>query len=545
MKPAELPRLLRTLRHIPPKQLTAQLRHVFADEGRPGVARGEALPLAVDRVHAPFLPAPPHAHFDGDLGFELIARSHRFASQIDWQFDGHGPLWSFHLHQFDWARDASLSPAQRTRVILDWIDRCDHGFGWAPHPISLRLLSWGKLLLTPGMLALDETSNGRVRASLAQQAETLSQRLEVRLQANHLLSNLLGVVFAGLMFEGGRSDHWRSREAWLRREIERQILPDGSHIERSPMYHGLLLENLLDLLNLARTSPRTPAGLVDALVDATARMRGAHRVWTHPDDEIAQFGDSAFDIAHPPRVLEQYASALAVEARAAASGQLDDAGIYRFQAGPLLLLVTTGPPSPAYQPGHAHCDALSFELSIGLERVVRDTGVYEYVPGTRRDQSRTTASHATVHFVGREQSEIWSAHRVGGRAVCAVLQVGPNELRARCTPWFDRGVHHERHFRIGDGVIEIEDEVSGAPGELEVVLPLGEGTLELDAAAGNATFRLPSGRRLGIELPESAAWSVERRPWFPRFGEAKERDALVGKTAGAYRGRIRIVAVQD
>jgi uncharacterized heparinase superfamily protein len=34
---------------------------------------------------------------------------------------------------------------------------------------------------------------------------------------------------------------------------------------------------------------------------------------------------------------------------------------------------------PSYQPGHAHCDALSFELCIGRERVVTDTGVTEYV----------------------------------------------------------------------------------------------------------------------------------------------------------------------
>ena len=50
-------------------------------------------------------------------------------------------------------------------------------------------------------------------------------------------------------------------------------------------------------------------------------------------------------------------------------------------------------PAPDYMPGHAHCDALAFELSVGPERVVTDTGVYEYVEGARRAHCRATRAH--------------------------------------------------------------------------------------------------------------------------------------------------------
>ena len=36
----------------------------------------------------------------------------------------------------------------------------------------------------------------------------------------------------------------------LERELDEQILADGGHFERSPMYHSMILEDCLDLLNV-------------------------------------------------------------------------------------------------------------------------------------------------------------------------------------------------------------------------------------------------------------------------------------------------------
>ena len=81
------------------------------------------------------------------------------------------------------------------------------------------------------------------------------------------------------------------------------------------MYHSLLLENLLDLVNVADSTPgRLSERLMSLLRDKASQMLGALRVWTHPDGEIALFGDSAFGIAQTPRDLERYAAGLGVEA---------------------------------------------------------------------------------------------------------------------------------------------------------------------------------------------------------------------------------------
>ncbi|MCP4037331.1 MAG: hypothetical protein GY733_10370 [bacterium] len=548
MKLSSLGRLLRTVRHYRPVQLVAQVKHLMTEEGRPGPAGGDVPQLAAQHVPAAFLPAPAHAKFDGERGFELISRAYRFEDAIDWNHEALGPLWAFHLNQFDWARDPSIDPAVRTRVIEDWIDHCERGAGWAPHPISLRILSWGKLLLTPGALELRENQSMRVRASLAQQAEALSRRIEVRLQANHLFSNLLGVVFAGLMFEGSHANRWLGFERALRREIQVQIRPDGSHIERSPMYHALLLENVLDLLNLTRAVPgRAPAVLVSQLEAAAARMLGAHRVWTHPDGEIALLGDAAFDIAHAPSRLEAYGDALGVAARGPAhAGRLADAGVFRLESGDFAVIVSAASPAPSYQPGHAHCDALSFELSVADQRVVTDSGVSEYIPGALRDASRTTASHATLEVDGEEQSEIWSAHRIGGRARVDVECAEADRLVASCVTWSRPRAAHRRSFCARAGCLEIEDRIEATALPVRLFLPFAPdlATPSLDPNAGILEVDLRSGQRLRVELPKGVAWTLEPSLYLPRFGDQRERHTLVGRNDNFTHGTWRFSLVR-
>ena len=528
MNAADLGRIIRTIVHLRPVQIVAQLRHGLLDEGRGAEPIADVPVRGIESAAVPFLDAPAHAHYDGALGFELLRRKRRFEGVVDWDFEGYGPLWLFHLHQFDYARARSVSPAARAELIDDWIDACRDGAGWAPHPISLRLLSWGKLMLTSGALSQTPEEAERMAGSMSQQAEALSKRLETRLQANHLFSNLLSCVFAGLLFEGKRADAWLALEARLRREIEIQVPDDGAHIERSPMYHGLLLENVLDLLNVARAAEmRAPRALVESLEGAAERMLGAHQVWTHPDGEIALLGDSAFEIAHPLRVLERYAESLGVKARLPSTqNALDDSGVYRLASNDLVVIASASAPRPAYQPGHAHCDALSFELSVGTQRVVTDTGVSEYIPGVLRDISRETRSHATIEIDGEEQSEVWSAHRVGGRAKVTVHGFDGKRLDASCESWSRRQTRHRRTFQVSNGTLEIEDRVAGPPLPLRMSLPFAPGLEpKLDPVAGSLHVPLEGGKRLELELPSNVRWSLEQRSYFPRFGEHVDRAA--------------------
>lgn len=536
-----VPRLLRTLWHLRREQLAGQLAHRLRGAGRPVPWRGPAPELAVRAPAVPFLGPPAHCASDGWSRVRVAGREVRFAEGIDWDFAGEGPLWAYHLHYFDWARDPALSPEARRRAMLDWIRRHREGVGWHAGPLSLRSFAWGKLLATPGALPEDPEARRGILASWADQLATLSARLERHLLANHYLWNLLALAFAGVLLEGRAADAALAHEGGLRRELDEQIGPDGAHFERSPTYHALLLENVLDLANAMRARPgRAPAALERTVEDAAARMAGALVVWTHPDGEIALFGDSAFGVAAPPAAIQRYAQALGLAARPPERpGLLDAAGFVRLEEGPWSLLASVAGPSPAYQPGHAHCDALSFELCVRGERAVTDTGVAEYIPGPLRDASRATASHATLQVAGAEQAELWGAHRMGGRPAVALVRVEPGKrAEAVCSGWATPEVLHRRAFALEEGGVTIEDTLSGPPAPVRLHLPLAPG-LEPQLEGARARVPLSGGGALAIELPEAAEWRVVRRPYFPELGRVEERAALEGRAEGLERVRTR------
>ncbi|MEE8581273.1 MAG: heparinase II/III family protein [Myxococcota bacterium] len=543
-------RVLRTLRHLKSTQILAQLRHWIGGEVVPVRVAGETPRLRTDDTPVPFLGAPAHARYDGGRHFELIGHSVRFPTRIDWDYDEAGPLWAYHLHQFDYARAPSLGAQARTDLLLDWIERHPRGTGWNAHSTSLRILSWGKLLLTPGALSLDAEGQRRVCDSLASQLSTLARHLELRLQANHLFSNRLALLFGGHLFDGKEAQRWLERGLGLGRELDAQILTDGAHVERSPMYHALLLENLLDLINLSRAAPRPAAAAVLERAESCAEgMLGALDLWTQPDGDIALFADAGLGVAQTPEALAAYASKLDLRARAPARpGLLDAAGYVRLEAGPYTLIASVAGPMPSYQPGHAHCDALSFELSIGKQRVVTDTGVCEYSPGPRRDLARATRSHSTVEVQGLDQAEIWGAHRVGGRPLVALESADPpRSAEARCAGWATPDTLHRRHFSVDAGGVQIRDSLEGRPRPVRFSLPLAPGLEPAFETQTRLKIALPteSATWLKIELPrgDDLHWRIERRPYFPTFGEERDRACVVGEARNFRSGVWRLEVV--
>ena len=118
-----------------------------------------------------------------------------------------------------------------------------------------------------GGLELDE----KLFSSVFAQASFLSSDLEKHLLGNHYFVNLKALLFAGVIFENTR---WLSiAEKGLLSEIPEQILEDGANFELSPMYHSLILVDMLDMFNLSRAYPtQVSSKLVSLLEDYIPKM---------------------------------------------------------------------------------------------------------------------------------------------------------------------------------------------------------------------------------------------------------------------------------
>ena len=128
-----------------------------------------------------------------------------------------------------------------------------------------------------------------------------------------------------------------------------------------------------------------------------------------------------------------------------------------------------GPIGPDYQPGHAHADTLSFELSLFGRRVIVNRGVSEYEEGKFRQLERSTISHNTVIINDHNSSEVWGQFRVGRRArpkELLILKKSNSSFKIRCShdgyTQFDRGLIHQRTWNITSKKLFIEDYIKGS-----------------------------------------------------------------------------------
>jgi uncharacterized heparinase superfamily protein len=212
------------------------------------------------------------------------------------------------------------------------------------------------------------------------------------------------------------------------------------------MYHAQILEDLAEIRVLCRTMGRRLAGS-ELLAQKIQSMAEFLRGILHPDGEIPLFSDSVLGGGRPPGQLLAMAEPHDSKTARSESGVIvfpaTGYGVIRSPESRSTVIFDCGPIGPDYQPGHGHCDILSYELSLQGQRVVIDTGVSTYEPGPERTYERSTAAHNTVRIDGEEQAEIWASFRVGRRPRMGELQGGNNR------PFHFLSGEHDAYRRMG------------------------------------------------------------------------------------------------
>lgn len=402
-------------------------------------------------------PQKENAQRLADGRFKLLNEELTLGLPVPWQPAQIGRLWRYNLHYFDYALDLAMlvrwqkdegAASVLTRLFSEWIEAnpIGHGVGWHSYPIARRIVNWihAFSLASPAAIFENEVSETKWLTSLYQQARYLEDHLEYDCLGNHLLANGKALVFAGLFFGGKAGSRWFDiGQSILWRGLQDQLLEDGGHQERSPMYHSIVLQDYLEVVLALKLNGReVPDWVLTELISMGDLLSGVR----HPDGEIPLFADSAFGIAHKPEDI-----LAAAERLLGAPGRWPRTkpGLYcaliaphanqSFNAPELTqemrsswpatgyfvlpgegpgdrLIVDAMPMGPDHLPAHGHCSLFSYELSVAGERVIVDSGVETYEPGAWRTFWRSTRAHNTVVVDGAEQFEIWASFRVGKRA---------------------------------------------------------------------------------------------------------------------------------
>jgi hypothetical protein len=545
-----------TLRHLRPKQVAwrllrrAQRRlpsRVPATDTHSSIHfDGAALQrlrefLAVARGYGLDADTDPLALRD-DI-FTFLNQTVDCESKVPWQDQSLSRLWRYQLHGFRMARmlaatafsDAAAlgDAAHAARWVEDWV-RCNPpgaDVAWDPHPTAERLFNWvlGSAAFGAGY--------GATAPRCALQADWLEARLEHDLCANHLLKEVMALALVAEVTGNGSL----CQRAWtmVEEQVAEQILPDGGHYERSPMYHALALFDGLVL----RAAAASPPGFFD---NALRRMTHFLENILHPDGDIPLFSDAAFGEAMQGRALVKLSRELLrtpppLEERPA----LPDSGFYVLGGVQDRMILKAVAPSPSHQPGHAHADPFTFEISVAGTRLIVDGGCHGYAESPLRGYCRSVRAHNTVRINGQEPMEAWDVFRVARRhrITAADWEVGGHASILRGTCRWPQGWTQTRYARYDrdTGFWVVVDRVDGgAPLAVESFLHFHPGT-ELTETDG-AWIARRGDARLGI-LPEGAD-RIERvegghapdQGWYcPRFGVAKPSPTLVLHAKGTGR----------
>ncbi|MDB5375358.1 MAG: heparinase [Belnapia sp.] len=348
--------------------------------------------------------------------FESFGTTHQLNSSPE-AVSGWGPeagpiAWRAAAHGFAWLRDlrALGTDAARTRardLAEDWLGRgADEELAQAPEVAAARVSAW---LGQWDFLAAtaEDAFRKRLLIRLAQDARGVVSALPAEAMHRGALVTLKGAIAAAVALE---DEAWMTRALrFLPGELERQFHPDGGHVERSPQQQLLALQDLIEIRNLLNGAGINPPGLLATVLE---RAGQALRLFRHGDGGLAQFNGTREDGAGlVDLVLTQG------QARGRAPMLLEESGFHRLQAGRTLVIADAAAPPPARAKDaatglprgadrHAHAGSLSFEMSVGRDRLIVNCGAAPGAPAEWRDALRATAAHSTLILADTNSSEL-------------------------------------------------------------------------------------------------------------------------------------------
>ncbi len=400
----------------------------------------------------------------------------------DWEFPKRSALWNFNLHYFEFlmpmvhsyevTRDARYLRGVEG-AISGWIERNPRGIGngWASYTISIRIVYWWSCFFALSDV-LSCTLRERMLGSLYEQYVYLSGHMEKDLLANHYLEDLKALVLCAIAF---RDESVLNKAlAEFKKQCKEQILPDGMHYELSPMYHKIALEAVLRVATALKSVKRRDSEIEACL----SKMIDVANVFEKGMERVPLFNDGGNNVAKSlDAMLAAARNHFAILPKQISC--LLDSGFYFFRDGLWTLIVDAGMPGPKENPGHVHCDAMSFELFHNGHPILVNCGTYAY-QCIERSFFRSTKAHNTLSIAGEEQSECWGVFRMGRGSSVKVMGVNLYGMQMIMTD--QHGNNAERTICLENGKLTVSDTAKGK--QLQVWLHVNDFPVKKITASG-------------------------------------------------------------
>ncbi len=338
-------------------------------------------------------PARGREILNGD--FRYRAESHYVASaakppaqaSAEWRAWFHGHGWLTHLKALSGHDGGGEAPYFAREWVSTWMDANDRWTypAWSPSVAAERVVNWTRAW---EFLVQDDTPGPFARAlrqTVGRDARHIFKSAPPGTEGFPRLHTLKGQVFAALALLGGERCQ-QNALARLEDEINAQVLPDGGHVERNPERLAGVLHDLLDLRTLCAAALGHVPGFLQNAIDRAAPMLRALR---HADGGLGVFNGG---LEASPAWLDQLLGQTDPTTTPPLSAPY--AGFQRLGAGNVAVIMDCGQPGTAGR--YHHAGTLSFELSVGKNRVIVNCGARTGDLDPWRTALAATAAHSTL-----------------------------------------------------------------------------------------------------------------------------------------------------
>lgn len=392
------------------------------------------------------------------------------------------------------------------RLIEDWLEQFDtwHDSEWSAGRLGARIAAWIGFYDFYASAA-PEDFTPRLVASLHRQWKHLARTVSPSLKGIEAMQAARGLIYGGLNFPEGDNALGLACDL-LQRQMAAEILGDGGHISRNPSTQLHLLRHLVDIRNVLTSAD---IRLPEAIGLGLAGLIPGLKFFRHGDGGLALFHGG---VEETPLLIDAVLTQAVVRGRVLR--RLPEMGYERLTAGRSLLLVDASAPPPRAHGEEGHAGLLSFEFSVGRERLIVNCGGMPNGNAQWRAAAAATAAHSTLTVADTNACDIDSDGSIAGTVRTSTQRFeegGAQGVEMAHDGYRSRfGLTHNRILRLsGDGeTLAGREIIQGREGREFTIRWHLHPSVQVSLSQGNQTalLRTPSGSgwRLRVERAQLA-----------------------------------------
>ena len=432
-------------------------------------------------------------------------------------------MWEYNLFYFDFLfsskfisnKNLSLKLLNKW-IIISYLKK-KHTM-WDAYPTSIRLINLIKFCI------FHNINSHRINESIFNHIEHLKNNLEYRLDANHLLTNLIAINF-GNSFLKNEDDNSLKFNRVLVNEINLQF-KNYLHYEKTPTYHNLLTEKLIEYLIVKKY---LKIKILNNEILLIKKLIYTSKNFSHPDNYPSFFNDTNFDSLNFKQ-LEKLFKTNFKKIELSYNQKKSDNSLLVLKNKKIFLISKCCGPNPIFNPGHSHADTLSFEISLNKRRFLINKGISTYSNMKQRNEERSTKSHNCLTINDENSSEIWSLFRIGKKSRIKNLNINLSKKTIECShdgfSKIFKNILHKRRWNITSNKIFIVDELIGYPYSFVLNFHFSPTTKLFYINNQSISFKNDQSNGL-ICFSNSKKILIKNSFYYPKFGYKKPIKSLI------------------